>query len=140
MQFLDISIMQTRSRDLPRPQSPKKSLSKNGNSLNSKLFNLIGTIQLTIHRSTKLCLATFEYVITLQINGFFFSNQSPITSNSFNQTSPLQSLNIAKHRNDASQGFKLCSQLKQNKKKKKNTIKSVSILINSFLSCDGSRK
>ena len=65
MRFLDIGIMQIRSRDLPRSQSPKESLSKNGNSLNSKLFNLIATIQLTIHRNTKLCLATFEYVITL---------------------------------------------------------------------------
>ena len=110
MRFLDISIMQIRSRDLPRPQSPKESLSKNGNCLNSKLFNLIATIQLTIYRTTKLCLATFEYVITLQINGFFVtSTQSPITSNSFNQTFPLQCLNIAKHRNDASQGFKICN-------------------------------
>ena len=77
MRFLDISIMQTRSRDLPRPQSPKKTLSKNGNSLNSKLFNLIATIQLTIYRTTKLCLATFEYVITLQINGFLLLLPSP---------------------------------------------------------------
>ena len=77
MRFLDISIMQTRSRDLPRPQSPKKSLSKNGNSLNSKLFNLIATIQLTIHRTTKLCLATFKYVITLEINGFLLLVPSP---------------------------------------------------------------
>ena len=40
--------MQIRSRDLLRPQSPEKPLSKNGSSLNSKLFILIAARQLTI--------------------------------------------------------------------------------------------
>ena len=64
--------MQIRSRDLLRPQSPKKSLNKNGGSSYSKLFNLIAKRQLTVYITTKLaCLAIFEYVITFVDKQFF---------------------------------------------------------------------
>ena len=42
--------------------------------------------------------------LPLQLNGFFTSTQSPITSDFFNQTFPLQYFNIAKHRNHLSNG------------------------------------
>ena len=37
--FYHINVMYIRSRDLLRPQTPKKSSSKKGSSLNLKLFN-----------------------------------------------------------------------------------------------------
>ena len=45
--FYHMNVMQVTSRDL-RPETPKKSLSKNGSRLDSKLSNLIPTRQLTI--------------------------------------------------------------------------------------------
>ena len=66
------------------------------------------------------------------VNGFLTSTQSPITSNSFNQTFPSQYLNIAKQRNDLPKGLKMMQLVKKKKKKKKkkkikHTRKSVPI-------------
>ena len=50
------------------------------------------------------------------LNGFLTSTQSPITSNSFNQTFPSQYLNIANQRNDLPKGLKMMQLVKKKKK------------------------
>ena len=58
--------MQTRSRKL------KKSLSKNGGSLNWKLLNLIAIKQLTIQKNYKTVIGDIEYVITFEDKRFYW--------------------------------------------------------------------
>ena len=48
------------SRDFARPQVTKNNESKNGNTFRCEIFNLIGTRQLAINASTKLCLEAVE--------------------------------------------------------------------------------
>ena len=50
------------SRDFARPQFTSNDESKNGNTFRCETFNLIGTRQLAINASTKLCLAPFEFL------------------------------------------------------------------------------
>ena len=63
--FYHIFFMQTRSRKL------KKSLSKNGGSLNWKLLNLIAIKQLTIQKNYKTVIGDIEYVITFEDKRFY---------------------------------------------------------------------
>lgn len=71
--------------------------------------------------------------LLLQLSGFFTSTQSPITSDFFDQTFPLQYFNIAKHRNHLSNGANI-TQLVENLR-----IQEKVCHCNRFLSCDGSR-
>ena len=57
--------------------------------------------------------------LLLKINGF--STQSPVTSNFFNRTFPLQYLNIAKHRNDIPKGLKTMQLVKKLRTQEKYT-------------------
>ena len=48
-------------RDFARPQFTKNNESKNGNTFHCEIFNLIGTRQLAINVSTKMCLEAVEF-------------------------------------------------------------------------------
>ena len=49
----------------------------------------------------------------MKMNSFLNSTQSPVTSNFFNRTFPLQYLNIAKHKNDIPKGLKTMQLVKK---------------------------
>ena len=50
------------SRDFAPPQFTKNNESKNGNTFRCEIFDLIGTRQLAINASTKLCLEPVEFL------------------------------------------------------------------------------
>ena len=50
------------SRDFARPQFTKTNESKNGNTFRCEIFNLIGTSQLEVNASTKLCLEPVKFL------------------------------------------------------------------------------
>ena len=52
----------------------------------------------------------------MKMNSFLNSTQSPVTSNFFNRTFPLQYLNIAKHKNDIPKGLKTMQLVKKKNK------------------------
>ena len=64
--------------------------------------------------TTTYNIKNYKFVL---LNGFLTSTQSPITSNSFNQTFPSQYLNIANQRNDLPKGLKMMQLVKKKKKK-----------------------
>ena len=74
--------------------------------------------------TTTYNIKNYKFVL---LNGFLTSTQSPITSNSFNQTFPSQYLNIANQRNDLPKGLKMMQLVKKKKKKINGTRKSVPI-------------
>ena len=87
-----------------RLQRPKKSLIKNGSSLNSRSPQLQ-------YREVQSC--AWQHVITFVVQRFFDWYLVPITRNSFNPTFPFQYLNIAEQRNDIPKGLKIMQLVKK---------------------------
>ena len=122
--FSHIIIMQIRSRDILRSQNLKKSLIKNSGSLNWKFFTFIATWQLTRQYKNKYKTVLGNFWICSYFGKwtvFLTSTQSPVTSNFFNWTFPLQYLNIAKHRNDIPKGLKTMQLVKKLRTQEKCT-------------------
>ena len=65
------------SRDFARSQVTENNESKNGNTFRCELFNLIGTRQLAITASTKLCLEAVEFLNNMKNTRIFRLVPSP---------------------------------------------------------------
>ena len=90
-------------------------------SLKQKWQQKLEVLRLNCYTTT-YNIKNYKFVL---VNGFLTSTQSPITSNSFNQTFPSQYPNIAKLRNDLPKGLKIMQLVKKKKKKKLRTHEKV---------------
>ena len=70
--------MQIRSRDLIRPKTRGKALSRNGNSLQKEGFNLTGTLHVLMTTEKELCLAIVKYFIDFGNKRFLALVPSPL--------------------------------------------------------------
>ena len=75
--------MQIRSRDLIRPKTRGKSLSRNGKSLQKEGFNLTGTGHVLMTTAKELCLSIVKYFIDFGNKRYLLLVPSPPIFESF---------------------------------------------------------